>query len=193
VPIEFAILTAVGVMAGALTDWPSRLRWLRLGAAAAVTWMVGYAFAMVVRFVWIALAEGVDASTSEGSTAATTRLTSDLLQPIRTVVWNLISVQMLEWKVRVLGLVILVGMATYLLGFARRWALGRPEVLWTLVPTALAALWIMTFGGHNGHGWVVNVLYAVLFNVSLVCLLNYRAVQVDDGAGSTSGVGAIAR
>lgn len=193
VPIEFAILTAVGVMAGALTDWPSRLRWLRLGAAAAVTWMVGYAFAMVVRFVWIALAEGVDASTSEGSTAATTRLTSDLLQPIRTVVWNLISVQMLEWKVRVLGLVILVGMATYLLGFARRWALGRPEVLWTLVPTALAALWIMTFGGHNGHGWVVNVLYAVLFNVSFVCLLNYRAVQVDDGAGSTSGVSTIDR
>ena len=48
----------------------------------------------------------------------------------------------------VLGLVILVGMATYLLGFARRWALGRPEVLWTLVPTALAALWKFEHAGN---------------------------------------------
>lgn len=193
VPIEFAILTAIAVMAGALVDWPSRLRWIRLGAATSVTWMIGYAFAMIVRFIWIALADGLDASTSEGSTAATTRLTSDLLQPIRTVVWNLISVQMLEWKVRVLGLVLLVGMACFLLGFARRWALGRPEVLWTGAPTALVALWIMTFGGHNGHGWVVNVLYAVLLNAYLVCLLNYQAVQVGGGAASSQGARITAR
>jgi hypothetical protein len=187
VPVEFAILTAVVVMSVALGDWSSRMRWLRLGAIASVTWIAGYAFAMIVRFIWIALAEGVDASTSEGSTAATTRLTSDLLQPIRTVVWNLISVQMLEWKVRELGLVMFVAMAAFLLGFARRWALARREVLWALVPTLLAAMWIMTFGGHNGHGWVVNVLYAVLLNGYVVILLNYQSVRVSGRVGASPG------
>ena len=183
VPVEFAILTAVAVMAVALGDTTTRVRWLRLGALSSVTWLAGYAFAMIVRFIWIALAAGLDASTSEGSTAAGTRLTSDLLQPIRTVVWNLISIQMLEWKVRMLGLVLLIGLGAYILGVARRWALGWPEVLPVLVPIALAALWLQTFGGHNGHGWVVNVLYAVLMNVYFICVLNLAIARDDETVG----------
>jgi len=186
VPMEFAVLTAVAVMAMALKLQSERRRWLWTGAAVSVSWIAGYAFAMVVRFVWIALAQGADASAEEGSTAAATRLTSSILQPIRTVVWNLISIQMLEWKVRAIGLMVFIAMAAFLLGYARKWVLAPSEVLIGLIPTGLTALWLQTFGGHNGHGWVVNVLYAVLMNAYFIILLNASVARTHQSRSDVS-------
>ena len=187
VPMEFAILTGIMVMSPALAMPAQRRMYLRMGAEASLAWAVGYTIAMVGRFIWAAIVLGGSPATSEASAAFESRITSSVVQPFRAVLVDLIGGTLLEWRLRTVGLIVVVALIAWTIGSAGRVNLGRREIAVCLTPSILAAGWLLVMGGHDSHPWVSLVVAAIALNLLFVTTLNRsagRAVRTDHTGGA---------
>lgn len=173
VPMQFAVLTGVMIMAGAISNTEFKEAKLFLGAQAAIAWIAGYGITMTFRFIWSYFVLGSSVALSEGNIATSARITSDPYQ-LLAVTPKMIYRQTAEYPLRLIGVILLVLMIGWAAGAAKYWYLTRRQTLTVLTPFLCAAIWLTAFGGHNGHGWVIYVVNAMVMNLLLLFTINLK-------------------
>lgn len=128
-----------------------------LAAKVFLSYLFGYFFIEFIRFIQTALILGFKQIGTEGGQGVNERLTHNPLQLIRITYMHLF-VTTGQFPVRMVGIYLIFGILGFqigLLGAKNAVAhAGNPEFL----PFWLSISWYLLFAGHDGHGWVFNLI-----------------------------------
>ena len=175
-PIAFALL---GVLILALsTDEFTET----LGNYFFCGWMFGYLSGVGLRFLQGVHQLGLGTMINEDSGGVTNRLTSSVPALVRVTYMHLI-LNPSKYPLKIASLIAL----GFMFGFAvsqvvfktKSYAFKLPKL-----PLLLTGIWYLALGGHDGHGWVANLLFIVLLYI-LIGIGSWRMRNVPESQSTT--------
>jgi hypothetical protein len=158
-PIAFALLSVVTITSSRNREQAP------VGNLVFTSWVIGYFGGIGIRFIQGVLTIGLKSMLNEDGGGLLNRVTTSITGLVRVTYMHLI-LNPSKYPLKVFTYLLL----SFIVGIVTSRVRNQPSVLkWNMpiFPIAFTCVWYLSLGGHDGHGWVANLLFILIGYVIL--------------------------